>query len=357
MNIRDRKIYYALMTLIGLMGILTSCHREEIPNDPQQSETPISFTPNSDWPTLTKSTIFDETGYLYGEPDDLAGDGIVVWGSVDGTYVFGENGTTAEHTPNGNSIVWDYWTTSEQKYWRPGTYTFASVLPASAFATVNPINTTDTYTATWSNDYTTLSFNPAFNLSTDQIDLMIAHASKEYTSAHMNGTEEIGSVNLSFSHTLALLNITLTNGLGSESTITVNSIKLYGNHASASAYDSYDLEWTFAQEAGSDNPYFTKEFTECNTSDTTPVSLMENLLVFPESTTLTIEVCYKENWKGVASKPITRKAEVPVEWSAGNQYTYPLKVTQSGVVLMGEPSVSPWPNDVTQAGNDIEIKN
>lgn len=76
---------------------------------------------------------------------------------------------------------------------------------------------------------------------------------------------------------------------------------------------------------------------------------------------LTIEVVYTETWSGTESPEIERKAEIEITdakpWVAGLKYTYPLQVTKSGIILMSEPGVAPWPGNATQVGGDITIKN
>lgn len=327
MNIRDRKILPILMTLLGLMGALTSCHRED-PTPSNQTDIPITFAPSSDWPTLTKvSDIFRETGYLYDEPADLAGDGILIWGKIDGAEsVF--DGVLAKCNNN-----WDYG--EPPVYWRLGKYSFASILPASKF--------NGTYT--W--DDTKFTFNPALDLSVNQIDVMVASAQKEFTLYHLNG-EEIGDVQLNFAHTLSLLNITLVNGLGSESTITVNSVKLYGPHTTASSMTNviedgaYKGTWDFVGNPtageGDDDYYHYEQWSDSNptsTSSTDETTLVENLLVFPEksSSMLTIEVKYTETLSS-AEYITTRKAQVPMDWTAGKPYTYKLQVTPSSLLVL-----------------------
>lgn len=363
MNIRDRKIFYALMTLLGLMGVLTSCHRED-PTPTYETDIPISFAPSSDWPELTKATLYESN-------DDLEDDGIVIWGNLsitdsDIVYpVFDDEdgiGTIATYPD------WDY---GPAKYWQPGTYTFASVLPASIFNS----NLADTdnniapscgkYTASWleNDSFSRLDFNPSFDLSTDQIDLMTAFPDPiAFTEDHLNGKETMGAVQLDFKHTLALLNFSIVNAIGSESTITVNSVELYGNYAAA-GYLTPDDGWSYDTDSKTDSetPFYAYTWDKDNPvskSETETAALIQDLLVFPEApeegdepSKVIIEVYFKETLSS-SENTTTRYAQIPMNWVAGQTYTYECRITPSSLVVI-QKSDTEWTeiNDITHTFN------
>ena len=333
------------MTLIGLLGILTSCHREEIPNDnPQQSGTPISFTPTSDWPTLTKSIITNENYKDFN---------FNIWATSEYSNKNFEVFEGEEIKHDGNDI----WipVSGVEKYWSLGKYDFIAVMPSG-------------HVGTYSDGNLTLDFGDSgYQLGCtsenkdSQKDFLVAVAEDEFEQKHLNG-EKKDPVSLKFFPQLSRINFTISNEIsltGLESEIIVTGFKIYGNHISAESW-SNDGGWSFKELQGtSENPtpYFSA--SELSIEVNTKTVLVNDLLVFPEECSLSILVTYVEKVNGIESPAVTKSSSVPIQcaWQSGNQYTYPLKVMNSGVVLMGEPSVNPWPEDVTQAGSDIEIKN
>lgn len=332
MNIRDRKIYPTLIILLGLMGTLTSCHRyEPIADEHVQTDIPILLAPDSEWPDMVKvSGPIDEVG-------DLSDDGIVVWGRLNSdTEVFGQNGTKAKYPD------WDY---SPKKYWTVGSYTFASVLPASSFKTSDSDNG---YTCTWNNDFTKASFSPPFNLKEDQIDLMTAFAAEEFTLDHINEVEEIQAVKLAFEHRLSLLNFTIKETLGTS--IEVNSVKLYGNHAVASSITN-EGSWILSEKTTSSAPFYTN--SNKLTLSPTDTQLISGLLVFPESSgDLYVEVKYTETLSE-STNVTTRRAKIPMEWLSGQSYSYKLEITPSSLVVIKKNGPGEW-NIITDITHTFE---
>lgn len=338
MNIRDRKIYYALMTLIGLMGILTSCHREEIPNDPQQSQTPISFTPTSDWPTLTKA--------IYEDVTHLNGDGIVVWADLESTPVFGDNGTKAYYPD---------WSYSPAKYWTPSEhgYNFAAVLPASIFNASHPEeDEIFGITGEFSDGELTLNFgDDGFDLNDNkQTDLMVAFAHQDYTSSDFTNGLTPGAVNFSFNHQLVQLKFQIKNLIEIGNTeitpsICLTKFSVSGFHSvvKSAVFTESSAEWTPRNETEGDTCEYTGNPVIIDNGSSELI--ISSILAIPEtSCNLTVSVEHTEVLGDNSIEYQSQSKSATISggpWEAGKTYVYPLKITKSGIIFL-DPTVTDW---------------
>ena len=340
MNIRDRKPLFPLvLLLLGSMSLLSSCHRDDDPvKNPLQTGIPIRLSATSDWPQLTRADVIDEDNYneqtfavwgLYQEaPDPLVFDGTSVWWDVE----------------IGDSGAWTYESDEEPvRYWSVGNYSFAAVMPSGAL----PVSE-----VSW--EPTTLTFDPSFDLSQNQRDIMIALAEEEYTTDDMS-SDQTKSVTLSFGHQLSLLNFTVSNDIDENSTISIKSLRVYGLHSSASMWSSED-GW-YLDELLSD-PFVSVPVTSDLEYGDQPLTLIENLLAFPETDAqMIVEVTYTESWDGAENPTaeITKAtAPISVSWEPAKVYTYPLTINKSEIIFINEPTVTEWQDGGNAGGITIK---
>ena len=330
MNIRDRKILAAFMILLGYACALTSCHREDNPAAPLQTDIPILMSASSEWPELTKVPVIGEEN-IDGEEIDYRDLSFYVWGYYEPSpenLVF--DGTEVYYVTD----IWTY--DGPAKYWSIGNYSFAAIMSAEALG--------NSVSCSFDEGVATFAFDPAYNLLEEQHDVMFALDEPEFTVDDMNSNDE-KAVTFNFGPQLSMLSFTIQNNITSvSSAITVISIEVAGLHSSAASWSGG--VWTYDGDPSS-----------CSLDVSENVS--ENLLVFPEvDTPITVYVTYTEILDGVENPtPEITKSTAPFEVTLekGKRYTYPLTISNSEIILFDEPSVTPWPDEATEVGN-ITVK-
>lgn len=331
MNIRDRKILTAFMILLGYACALTSCHREDNPAAPLQTDIPILMSASSEWPELTKAPVIGEKNI----------DGKEIYYRDLSFYVWGYYAAPENLVFEGTEVYYDtdIWTyDGDAKYWSIGNYSFAAIMSADEALY-------ETVSCSFDEGVATFAFDPVYNLLEKQHDVMFALDNPEFTVDDMNSNDE-KAVSFNFGPQLSMLSFTIQNNITSvSSAITVTSIEVAGLHSSAASWWSWSGGvWTYDGDPSS-----------CSLDVSENVS--ENLLVFPEVASITVSVTYTEKLDGVENPtPEITKSTAPFEvtFVKGKRYTYPLTISNSEIILF-EPSVTPWPEEVTEVGN-ITVK-
>jgi hypothetical protein len=182
----------------------------------------------------------------------------------------------------------------------------------------------------------TLNFGAnGFNLASSQTDLMVAFTPKKVVKV-----SETTDVLLNFSHQLALVNIDVQTGIGPMD-IVVNNIKIYGNHKIATAA-------TFSNTGSGNDTTIAAEWTLGSRTTETGYyhqvddAKIENLLVFPESSEISVAVTYTESY-GSSSFSKTKYGTIDINWQAGKIYTYKTVLTSESIVF-DVPTVTDWAN-------------
>lgn len=292
--------------------ILTGC-KDVSSVDPQIGESdrrPIEFGISSDLSVESKAAI-DETNYtaagftafgFFTEPD-----------ATSGNPVFQDNTVVTYRT--------DAWSYTPLRYWQPGSYVFAGVMPSGYSATFD------------SSNKLTLNFDEdGFNLAETQTDLLVAFDKETVTSV-----KDAGRVDFVFTHQLALVTIEGRSKDPDTQGITVQEIVVYGNSKKTTG----DIVFTYNPTSGT----FTSAYTpgalstdkdvyktisrpgnltgaaatadwDLAYTDTYDV-LEPGLLVFPQTCNFSIVVKYKEG-----GKDMTMTGTLPATWEAGKKYTY-----------------------------------
>ena len=292
--------------------ILSGC-KDVSSVDPQIGESdrrPIEFGISSDLSVESKAAI-DETNYtaagftafgFFTEP-----------GATSGNPVFQDNTVVTYST--------DAWSYTPLRYWQPGSYVFAGVMPSVYSATFD------------SSNKLTLNFGEdGFNLAETQTDLLVAFDKKTVTSV-----KDAGLVDFDFTHQLALVTIEGRSKDPDTQGITVQEIVVYGNSKEAtgdivftynptsdtftSAYTpgalstDKDVYKTISRPGNLTGAAATADWDLAYT-DTYDV-LEPGLLVFPQTCNFSIVVKYKEG-----GKDMTMTGTLPATWKAGKKYTY-----------------------------------
>ena len=308
--------------------ILSGC-KDVSSVDPQigaPESRPIEFGISSDLSVESKAAI-DESNYTDFEfkPYGI----FTAPGETSERSVFAE-GTVVTYNP-GASAGTSAWSYSPLRYWWPGSYAFAGVMPSVYAARFETNNETSILT---------LNFDNGFDLSTAQTDLLVAFDNETVTSA-----SAAGPVDFDFAHQLALVTIegkskdpsTLEGG------IAVNEITVYGN----SKQTTGDIVFTYTLPVGETQGVITSAFTlgEPSTNDkpyktierpanligaaatadwqltyaATPAYdvLVPELLVFPQTCEFSIVVKYTKG-----GNPMEITGKLPADWKAGKKYTY-----------------------------------
>lgn len=349
-----RTIYILIITALFLAGCKDHPSFEHACSEENYV---IEIGMSNQWANLTKA--------VYNEPADIpAGDGLVVWSScsVDSESVpqaiFG-NGGTKVYAPD--------WTYSPIRFWQSGAYSFVAALPASAFnadfasSEAGKTGTANIFGNISETGALTLNFGKnadnqplSFDLYTNQIDLMTAFPDAvTYTGG------EPSAVSLSFKHLFSLLAIKVAIGSDDpDKTVAIKSITIYGIHKSASPFSiskgTNTLTGSLTNPASTpENAFavFTRPTTNAASWDikgTSPVQLINNLIVFPETLSqvnpLKVKVTYGEG------KEFTGTLSTG-EWKSGLRYTYTLSVDS---IEIGEPEVTPWESGAALPEINIE---
>lgn len=328
------------VALLGLLLILVSCHREDLPKTDSEN-TPIEFSGITAW-LDTKSEVASATSVL-------PSDDFMVWSQNDSNYgVFGTNGTEVSTSDAGTT-----WTYSPVRYWKTGTYNFYAVSPASKA------------TGALSANGLSLSFGTSgWDLSAGQTDLLIATQTIE-GSAQVNKDGGPSKVTLSFDHMLSKISFSARNADPRNVAIAVTDVKVYGNSRTATGVNCKYVDgvlsdtWTLSNTTTSTAPF--KNYThdsDVSLPKTTEYALIcPGFMVFPEEECdLAIEVTFSQTFSSITggSTPATKTATITnATWKPGYVYDYKLTVTAETIAVDNEPAVTPW-DDNNGSGYDAD---
>lgn len=310
--------------LIGLLLILVSCHREEIPVT--ENCYTIEFSGISGW--IDTRTDNNQASSL---PSDFTN--FRVWAqNGSNTSVFGSDGTAVSTTDGGQT-----WTYSPVRYWQAGTYNFYAVFPE------------DFATGSLANGALNLSFGNGWNLSS-QTDLMLATAPN--ISGRFNTDDKPEPVGLTFSHLLSKIGFSVKDNDNDNVTIKVTSISISGNHKTASGYSTTGgWSWKSDDTATSQTlPLANSNGVTIGTTDYTAVTSSNGVMVFPETCSLKVSVQYMATM-GVSSATINASVTIPVNLMAGNNYVYKLLISSTGITISS--SIQPW-DTIDNITNDFQ---
>lgn len=331
-----KRIIYIVSAVLLAYAASVSCERVDRPVA-QGDGRPILFTADTEWPEITKATLYDR--------DDIMENGFKVWGNwhkdpedpASYTFdadIFGEEGTLVSRQEGGDSML-----PVKTAMWHRGYYCFAAVFPKS----FSGATTSSFSKATSGNEYTnelTVDFgNAGFNLAEEQTDLMYAFADVD------NSANQASKVQMDFFHTFALLDIRLTHkGADGSEEVGVKSVSLYGIHSeikgnlqfvhnSGSTGVTADFATLLAasESTTEDNPYYDREFTDESilVFPGETIAIVDNLLVFPETlsedTALTIKLVLMY---GELTKEFTVTLE-DGQWTSGSTNAYEISVDSS----------------------------
>ena len=326
--------------------ILTGCQdKPSLDPVPGPSETyPIQFGISADLDVESKTVIDNSnvTGFSFFALGNLTVDG------EQQTNLFGENGSIVSYGT-------DSWSYSPLRYWQPGSYEFAAVMPFIAG-----------YTPSFSaSNQLTLNFGTnGFNLASSQADLMVAFDSRTVQSA-----SAATPVDFNLDHQLALVTIEGASKDPNTNGIQVTGIKVFGNSAKTSGNMTFannqgtvSATYTLTGATTSSSPY--KTFLAADeaglqatddwtlvapAADGTPVYdvLIPELIVFPETCEFTIVVNYTEG-----GNPKTMTGTLPATWEAGKKYTYRFHLASD---ISFSVEVAKWGTPIMVGENEIPI--
>lgn len=328
--------------------ILSGC-KDVSSVDPQigaSDSWPIEFGISSDLSVESKAAI-DETNYtaagftafgFFTEP-----------GATSGNPVFQDNTVVTYST--------DAWSYTPLRYWQPGSYVFAGVMPSGYSATFD------------SSNKLTLNFGEdGFNLAETQTDLLVAFDKETVTSV-----KDAGPVDFVFTHQLALVTIEGRSKDPDTQGITVQEIVVYGNskkttgdivftynatsHIFTSAYTLGELSTAkdvYKTISRPGNLTGAEATADWNLTYTDKYDVLEpGLLVFPQKCDFSILVKYQEG-----GKDMTMTGTLPATWEAGKKYTYRFSLAADisfSFTVEDWTSVDVSDGDDTDEDNEIEI--
>ena len=286
---------------------------------------PIEFAVSCDLSVESKAAIYGSNITSYGFK---ALGGLTTSEPSETNAVFGLNGTIVSYL-NGA------WTYSPLRYWQPGSYVFAGVMPST-------INCTPSLSQT-NHKQLTLDFANGFNLAENQIDLLVAF---DDLNVDLISNLTSTAVDFNFNHQFSLVSIQGASVDPNTSGIAIQEIKVYGNspattgdmvftYVEATETTPYTINYAYTlagNTTGGNNVY--KTFgrpTEAGVpaeKDWNLVSsgsdgelvydiLVPELIVFPQQCTFTIVITYTED--GISK---TRTGSLSADWKAGKKYTY-----------------------------------
>ncbi len=303
---------------------------------------PIDFGISADLEVESKTVIDNSnvTGFSFVALGNLTVDG------EQQTNLFGDDGANVFYEN-------DAWTYSPLRYWQPGSYEFAAVMPLMGY--IPSFN---------ASNQLTLNFANGFNLASSQTDLMVAFDSRTVQSA-----SAAEPVNFSFEHQLALVTIEGASKDPNTNGIKVTGIKVFGNSAKtsgnmtfANSQGTVSATYTLTGATTSSSPYKTflaadeagPQTTDDWTlvapaADGTPVYdvLIPELIVFPETCEFTIVVNYTEG-----GNPKTMTGTLSATWEAGKKYTYRFHLASD---ISFSVEVAKWGTPIMVGENEIPI--
>lgn len=334
-RITDILILTSALILTGCKGI-SSIEPENGASDIR----PIGFSISSDLSVESKAVI-DNTNYT---DNGFTALGMLTVNNEEGSPVFAQNTVVTYSTTSG-------WTYSPLRFWQPGSYVFAGVMPGSG------------YNATFDADNKlTLTFaDGGFDLAGTQTDLMVAFDTETVSSA-----SAAGPVEFEFAHQMSLVIIEGASKDPNTPGITVDEIQVYGNSKKTDgnmvftydpANNAFTPSYTLGALSTGTDVYKTIQRPEDLTdavatadwqlaySTTTYDVLVPDLLVFPQECDFTIVVSYTE---GKSQKTMT--GTLAAEWEAGMKYTYRFSLAKD-ITFMVE--VDEWdPAEVSDGDTD-----
>ena len=322
--------------LFGLLLIVVSCQRENLPSTGSEMNnlTPIEFSGI----TATLQTKGDEGTGSSTLPSDFTY--FKVWAqNGSDNAVFGSTGTDVRTTDAGAT-----WTYTPVRYWKTGTYNFYAVAPESKA------------TGTLGSTGVTLTFSNGWNLSaeTTQTDLLFA-------SAQITGDDQVNKdggpdkVDLTFDHMLSKISFSARNAAADGITLAVTAVRVYGLNKTAKSVLINSLgatTWGLESASTNESPFKTVSHATAVTltKQTAVVNgvtgyeytrICEPFMVFPETESFVVEVSYNQT-KGSTTTSATEKATISTPRATGYEYDFKLMVTENGITIDDEPSVTPW---------------
>ena len=309
--------------------LMTGCggHSPIDPDSVRPGLYPIDFGISADLEVESKAAIDNNnyTSHRFTALGNLTVDGAMQ------SNLFGAYGAEV-------SYVSSKWTYAPLRYWQPGSYVFAGVMPHGVGeATFN------------SNNQLTLDFGTGgFNLSENQHDLMVAFDNQTVLRA-----SEASAVDFDFDHQLSLLSI---KGAYKESNgkIRVDKIEVYGNSAKTKgnmvfAHDgtsntinaTYELDPQSITNSG--NVFQTIEGAWELLPSATSTEIVSDLLVFPEECEeFYIAVTYTDLYGSTNQVQTTKTSpKLEADWERGKKYTYTFNVNLDHITF-AEPTVTNW---------------
>ena len=285
---------------------------------------PIDFGISADLEVESKTVIDNNnvTGFTFVALGNLTVNG------EQQTNLFGENGKIVYYEN-------DAWTYSPLRYWQPGSYEFAAVMPFVGY--------TPSFNAS---NQLTLNFTNGFNLASSQTDLMVA-----FDSRTVQSVSSATPVKFDFEHQMSLVVI---KGAYKETAgkIRVDKIEVYGNTAKTAGnmvftHDGTKINASYSLDSQSvtdeDNVYQTIEGAWELTPSAASTEIVSGLLVFPEECDeFYIAVTYTDAY-GTTNQVQTTKTSPNLEpaWERGKKYTYTFNVNLDHISF-GEPTVTEW---------------
>lgn len=309
-----KRIHYIFLAAALL---LTGCERQA-PLGPVADNRPIEFGVSGDLSVQSKAVIDKDNYTDYGF---IVLGGLTVASDSWKTNTLFADRTIVEHDPTNG------WTYSPIRYWQPGSYVFAGIMPSS-----------EGFTASLNEDnhnQLTLNFGTSgYNLAENQDDIMVA-----FDTQTVQSTSSAVPVNFDFDHQLALVNLQVVNK-NTKMDIDVNTITVYGNSNTATQAvftrdnntGAVTAKWTLG----------TSKSDESNSyHDVSSQREIKNLLVFPESgSSFTVKVNYTESY-GTSSFSKDKEVAISHNWEAGKFYTYTFYLTSDSIVF-GSVKVTDW---------------
>ena len=339
-----RSAFNILSALIGVVMLIVSCHREDIPYNDIQEEgvTPISFS--------AINASLDTKGEEGGSVTSPAISTFRVWASR--TYgpstnlstnnqVFGLNGTDVTY----NNNVWAY---SPVRYWQTGSFNFIAASHTTA--------TTSSYTGLLTDNVLVLNFtSPGWNLSTTPADLILATATATGDTQLSNPT----NVSLAFTHQLSKVKFRAKNVDSRDVSISITGISIKGNHKTATVMtytmsSTPAVSWEYADDTSTSqniNLKLESGKEAISLSKTAYVDLTPDVLMFPETCTLEVTVDYSVTINGKSGND-SKSATISTAWSPGKIYEYQINFT-SDHITFAEPTVTDWIAGGSVTDNDI----
>lgn len=340
--------YNIAVALLGLLLIVVSCHREDIPQNALEN-TSIEFSGITAW--------LDTKAEAGANTSALPSDNFKVWAQNGSNYdVFGTNGTKVSTSDAGTT-----WTYSPVRYWKTGTYNFYAVSPVDMVTGTLSASTSENGPV----NVLALSFE-SWDLSAEdsQTDFLFATESID-GNGQINKTNGPDKVQLTFDHMLSKISFSARNASAIDGVdFTVTSIKVYGiSKVSQSVLitNATTATWSLTDLSTKDNAFktvthtspvtLTKEtFVEDGVTTNKYTSLCSPFMVFPETSSLLVEVTYNQTYNGITSAD-TKTATINVSRAAGYEYDFKLRLTEDAIYI-DEPSVKQW-EDGGSADNTI----